>query len=166
MPIPKNNKISSNRKKTTGFLANYWIWMGMIDSYKILKQKDRSSGKSKSDRKKLVNLQKQIIWHFLKNFFLFPLWFLSLLVPSYMRGRNNIWTNLRTIGRLINSREFYPLRIAVLSQFVFVFLIVQLLFEKGPVVLLLQSLVAAMAGTKDKPKSAALPIKVANFFIL
>ncbi|HAO51836.1 TPA: hypothetical protein DCQ85_00005, partial [Candidatus Magasanikbacteria bacterium] len=124
--LPKNNKISSNRKKTTGFLANYWIWMGMIDSYKILKQKDRSSGKSKSDRKKLVNLQKQIIWHFLKNFFLFPLWFLSLLVPSYMRGRNNIWTNLRTIGRLINSREFYPLRIAVLSQFVFVFLIVQL----------------------------------------
>ena len=47
--LPKNNKVSSNRKKTTGFLANYWIWMGMIDSYKILKIKYKTSNKNKTD---------------------------------------------------------------------------------------------------------------------
>ena len=44
------------------------------------------------------------------------------------------------------------------------FTILQVLFENGPVVLLLQSFVAAIAGTRLAPRSAALPIKVANFF--
>ncbi|OGH90844.1 MAG: hypothetical protein A2507_01605, partial [Candidatus Magasanikbacteria bacterium RIFOXYD12_FULL_33_17] len=120
-----STKIINNLPKKAGFLANYWIWTGMIDSYKILKKKYKTSTKNKRNKKRLFNLQKQILLHFLKNFFLFPLWFFSLLIPVYLKGSNNVWTNLATIGKLIKSHEFRPLRMAVISQFVFVFLIVQ-----------------------------------------
>ncbi|PJC52981.1 MAG: hypothetical protein CO030_00035, partial [Candidatus Magasanikbacteria bacterium CG_4_9_14_0_2_um_filter_42_11] len=100
---------------------NYWLWHGMFNSYKSLKE----SSPAYQDKKRLAYMRNQIILHYVKNFFLFPIWFFSLLIPSYMKGEVNIWTNLRTMWHGLISREFRPLRIAMLSQIVFLFVLVQ-----------------------------------------
>ncbi|PJC53147.1 MAG: hypothetical protein CO029_04175, partial [Candidatus Magasanikbacteria bacterium CG_4_9_14_0_2_um_filter_41_10] len=100
---------------------NYWIWHGFFSSYRSLKTDE----KQKTDKKRLSYLRNQIIWYYAKNFFMFPIWFFSLLVPAYMKGEVNVWTNLKTMWRGLMSREFRPLRIAMLSQLVFLFFIVQ-----------------------------------------
>ncbi|KKS52789.1 MAG: hypothetical protein UV82_C0005G0039, partial [Candidatus Magasanikbacteria bacterium GW2011_GWD2_43_18] len=97
----------------------YWIWHGMFNSYKSL----RAETTQKTDKKRLAYLKKQIIAHYFKNFFLFPIWFVRFLTPSYMKGDVNLWTNVKAITV---RKEFKPLRLAILSQVVFLFLIVQL----------------------------------------
>src|SRR5690606_3611141 len=44
-------------------------------------------------------------------------------IPSYLKGEKNLWTNLKT---LLKSPEFRPLRIAVVSQMCFLYLIVHI----------------------------------------
>lgn len=122
------NKNPNNKPKNIISFGSYWVWIGILNSYKCLKQEIKNGNQKNTDKKRLLYLQKQIIWYFLKNFFLFPFWFLSLLIPSYMKGEVNVWTNLRTIGKLIMSKEFKPLRMAVVSQFVFLYIVIQLGF--------------------------------------
>jgi hypothetical protein len=97
--------------------VNYWTWNGMLHSYTTLKKESAVY----QDEHRLKYLRRQIIWHFFKNFFFFPLWLLSLLVPSYMNGEVTVWTNLRTLWHTLTSREFRPLRMAVLMQCVFLY---------------------------------------------
>ncbi|KKS51781.1 MAG: hypothetical protein UV82_C0019G0001, partial [Candidatus Magasanikbacteria bacterium GW2011_GWD2_43_18] len=96
----------------------YWLWHGMFRSYRDLKQEEPHP----TNKKRLAYLKKQIVWQYLKIFFLFPIWFVRLLTPSYMKGSVNIWTNIKTI---IRNKEFRPLRLAVLSQMVFLFFLAQ-----------------------------------------
>jgi len=107
--IIDNNFYLSDEK-----FQNYWFWHGL---WKSKSGFAKNSLLLKNEKRQKNYLTGQIIKHYFKNFFLFPIWLLSLLVPSYLKGKNNLWTNLKTI--LVN-KEFKPLRIALLSQFIFV----------------------------------------------
>ncbi|PIZ95536.1 MAG: hypothetical protein COX80_04135 [Candidatus Magasanikbacteria bacterium CG_4_10_14_0_2_um_filter_33_14] len=98
-------------------LDNYWFWRGLWNSRDSL-EKMEMIGELRNIQKKYLTWQ--IILHYFKNFFLFPLWLLRLLVPSYMKGKNNVFTNIKTI---IMNKEFKPLRIAIISQFVFILIL-------------------------------------------
>ncbi|PIR78061.1 MAG: hypothetical protein COU28_03680, partial [Candidatus Magasanikbacteria bacterium CG10_big_fil_rev_8_21_14_0_10_36_16] len=101
----------------------YWIWRGLFNSNDNLQYNKKFT----EERKQSIYLKKQIIINYFKNFFLFPVWLLRLLTPWYFKGRNNVWTNLKTILR---SREFKPLRFALLSQMVFLVCIGYFTFYK------------------------------------
>ncbi|PJC52938.1 MAG: hypothetical protein CO030_00245, partial [Candidatus Magasanikbacteria bacterium CG_4_9_14_0_2_um_filter_42_11] len=68
-------------QKTHATTDSYWIWHGFFSSYKTLKE----SSPAYKDKKRLAHMRNQIILHYVKNFFLFPIWFFRLLVPSYMK---------------------------------------------------------------------------------
>src|SRR3990167_11546862 len=68
----------------------YWIWRGMCSSYNSLQQ-ERTH---KKNNIRLSYLKWQIVSHYFKNFFLFPIWFVRFLMPSYMKGDVTLWTNL------------------------------------------------------------------------
>ncbi len=97
----------------------YVAWQELLNSYQLSKKTQKNSD-THTDR---FYLEKQIVWHYFKNFFLFPVWFFKLLTPSYFKGPVNVWTNLHTILR---SHEFRPLRMAVVSQALFLFIIIKL----------------------------------------
>ncbi len=78
---------------------------------------------SAAKRKKIWHLRKQIIYHYFKNFFLFPVLLVKLLTPSYFKGEVNVWTNLAAI---IKRREFKPLRMAIVSQLFFLYVVIHL----------------------------------------
>jgi len=101
----------------------YWIWRGLFNSNDNLQYNKKFT----EERKQSIYLKKQIIINYFKNFFLFPVWLLRLLTPWYLKGQNNAWTNLKTILR---SREFKPLRFALLSQMVFLVCIGYFTFYK------------------------------------
>jgi hypothetical protein len=97
-------------------LSSYSAWRGLLHSYSTL----RKESIVVKDTKRLRYLRNQIVWNYLKNFFYFPILLFRLLTPSFMKGRVNIWTNLKTIT---TTREFRPLRMAVLMQCVFLYAI-------------------------------------------
>ncbi|HRH23265.1 MAG TPA: hypothetical protein PK295_01390, partial [Candidatus Magasanikbacteria bacterium] len=99
--------------------AAYWVWHELLLSYGRL----RKTTKTRTAKKELNALGKQIIRHYVKNFVYFPVWLFKFLTPSYLKGPVTVWTNLRTILR---SAEFRPLRLAVVSQAVFCFVFIRL----------------------------------------
>ena len=119
----RKNQSSKNKisPRESGLHAwhNYLTWRSLLDSYH-LSRKTQHTSKKYTDR---FHLERQIIWHYFKNFFSFPVWFFKLLVPSYLKGPVTVWTNLRVI---LFDREFRPLRMAVISQVFFLFIIIKL----------------------------------------
>ncbi|MDP2693037.1 MAG: hypothetical protein Q8O88_05355, partial [bacterium] len=128
-------------------LYRYWLINGLLNSKEMLKQKyieddnnpilnlslrGRSSVRSnpvangdskKNDYKRQLNyLRRQIFWHYFKNIFLFPIWLIKFLLPSFLKGTPNIWTNIKMIA---TKREFHPLRMAMFAWFVFTYLLIQ-----------------------------------------
>ncbi|MFA7315068.1 MAG: hypothetical protein WC025_04055 [Candidatus Magasanikbacteria bacterium] len=91
---------------------NYWIWHGLFNSNRSLHRDINSVDVQKQSR----YLKKQIVFQYFKNFFLFPILFLRLLMPWYLKGKNNVWTNIRTI---LKNDEFKPLRFAIFFQIIF-----------------------------------------------
>ena len=110
--IIDNNFYLSDEK-----FQNYWFWHGLWKSKSVFA---KNSLLLKNEKRQKAYLIGQIIKHYFKNFFLFPIWLLSLLVPSCLKGKNNLWTNLKTI---IVNKEFKPLRVALLSQVVFILIL-------------------------------------------
>ena len=118
----ENNKGNiTNKAKQTDFFDTYWIWRSMVNSYYGLKQTQAEDTKLQTNKKRLNYLKKQIILNYLKNFFLFPFWLLSFLISNYFKGKNNLWTNLKTIA---TKQEFKPLRFAILFQIIFIIILV------------------------------------------
>ena len=103
---------------STEGVDNYWVWHGMFNSHDTLHSND-----IKINNRHLWYLRKQIIVHYFKNFFLFPIWLFRFLIPSYLKGENNLWTNL---GAIIKKKEFKPLRIAVITQLFFLYAVIQI----------------------------------------
>jgi hypothetical protein len=91
----------------------YWLWHGLYTS----KESIKNLQKERAEKRQSSYLNKQILLSYFKNFFLFPIWFLRILTPWYMKGENNIWTNLQTIFK---SKEFKPLRFDIFSQVIFI----------------------------------------------
>lgn len=116
------SKKNTNQDKLSGSFDSYFVWRGMFSSYNTLLQEIKLKGKTKANNNRLRYLQKQIVLHFLKNFFVFPFVVLKFLVPSFLKGDNNIWTNIRSLFR---DQQFQPLRMAVISQVFFVIVFVQ-----------------------------------------
>src|SRR5574343_1328234 len=91
-------------------LHRYWVLAGLRQSKESLKADYEKRDANKEEYKRQLNyLRIQIFWHYLKNSLLFPIWFIKLLLPSFLKGKPNIWTNLKTI---LTKDEFHPLRMA------------------------------------------------------
>ncbi|MFA7315102.1 MAG: hypothetical protein WC025_04230, partial [Candidatus Magasanikbacteria bacterium] len=99
------NELITQSKKIASF-DKYWFWHGLWHSHESIKH---TTGKRKDLNRRVLYLKKQIILHYFKNFFLFPLFLIKFLLPSFMKGKNNVWKNIKTI---IKEKEFKPLRIA------------------------------------------------------
>ncbi len=112
-------KSQSRNSNSKWDFAAYWVWHELLLSYGRL----RKTTKTRTAKKELNALGKQIMRHYVKNFVYFPVWLFKFLTPSYLKGPVNVWTNLRTILR---SSEFRPLRLAVVSQAVFCFVFIRL----------------------------------------
>lgn len=98
-----------------GIFGNYEQWNEAYTAYSALRKEE----KNPENEKRLKKLRKQIIIQYFKNFFYFPLWIIRLFKPSYMKGPVTAWDNLKTLTRILISREFRPLRHAILSQIFF-----------------------------------------------
>ena len=98
---------------------NYWIFHGLFASHRQI----ANNISTEKHRGHLWYLKKQILLHYLKNFFSFPVWLIKLITPDYMKGQVNVWTNIRTIAK---KPEFKPLRLAILSQLFFLYAIIHL----------------------------------------
>lgn len=122
MPIDKEDLLLAKNSPwyvTDEKFHTYWIWHGLLSSNESI----RNDKNSDSSQKQSSYLKKQIILTYFKNFFLFPVWLLKLITPWYFKGENNALTNLKTI---IRSKEFKPLRFAIISQIVFLFILAYL----------------------------------------
>lgn len=98
-----------------GIFGNYARWNEAYVAYLTL----RKEKKTPVTVQRLRKLRKQVIIQYFKNFFYFPLWIIRLLKPAYMKGPVTAWDNMKTLIRLLISREFRPLRHAILSQIFF-----------------------------------------------
>jgi len=58
------------------------------------------------------------IWDIL----LLPIWLVKFLIPSFLKGTPNVWTNIRLI---FTKKEFRPLRMAMVSWLVFFVVLIQ-----------------------------------------
>src|SRR3989338_4148142 len=104
-------------------MHRYWVLAGLRQSQESLRRDhDKKDLNVKEYKRQMYYLRKQIIFHYVKNVFLFPIWFINLLIPSFLKGSPNIWTNLKLI---FSKKEFHPLRMAMVSWFVFTYLLVQ-----------------------------------------
>ena len=104
-------------------MHRYWVLNGLRQSKENLQNDyDKKDNNRAEYSRQLRYLRLQIVWHYVKNTFLFPLWFIRILTPSFFKGTPNIWTNLKQI---FTKKEFHPLRMAMLSWFAFSYLLVQ-----------------------------------------
>jgi len=117
----KNYPENSDWYITDEKFQKYWLWHGLFNSKETLK----NSPNFIVNRKQIAYLQRQIVISYFKNFFLFPLYVLKLLIPWYLKGKNNVGNNFKNIVR---NKEFKPLRFAILSQTIFVIFLVILTF--------------------------------------
>ncbi|OIO18816.1 MAG: hypothetical protein COY69_02275 [Candidatus Magasanikbacteria bacterium CG_4_10_14_0_8_um_filter_32_14] len=119
MTLQKANKISEKNNPwyvTDEKFNTYWVWHGLFNSNDSIKHnKNFDIAKKQSSY-----LKKQIVINYFKNFFLFPILLVRLLTPWYLKGENNVWTNIKTI---LKSKEFKPLRFAILSQIIFLIIL-------------------------------------------
>ncbi|MFA7315078.1 MAG: hypothetical protein WC025_04105, partial [Candidatus Magasanikbacteria bacterium] len=115
------NELVYQSQKIDSF-GKYWAWHGLWHSHKALKQKG-IQGPVDANVHRLRHLKLQILLHYFRNFFYFPIFLFKFLLPSFMKGKNNVWKNIKTI---IKEKEFKPLRIAILSQFLFTLILTQL----------------------------------------
>ncbi|MFA7314996.1 MAG: hypothetical protein WC025_03690, partial [Candidatus Magasanikbacteria bacterium] len=104
----KQKDIMDQSKKIASF-DKYWFWHGLFHSHQALK-KQNASGSLDANNRRLRHLKLQILLHYFRNFFLFPFFLFKFLLPSFMKGKNNVWKNIKTI---IKEKEFKPLRIAI-----------------------------------------------------
>jgi len=122
--IHKKSSVTRKKKISTtedihSTLSVYYQWCESVRSYFFLRRR----GHKTRDNRTLKVLQKQIFFQYFKYFFLFPVWIVRFLTPGYLKGEVTLWTNLKTI---FTSREFRPLRIAVASQIVFLYMVFHL----------------------------------------
>jgi len=93
-------------------LQRYWLWHGLWKSKSGLQGRNISQ----VEHRQKLYLNGQIIKQYFKDFFLFPIWVVKFLLPTYMKGKNNVFSNIK---KILTQKEFHPLRVAALSQFVF-----------------------------------------------
>ncbi|MFA7314607.1 MAG: hypothetical protein WC025_01585, partial [Candidatus Magasanikbacteria bacterium] len=107
----KQKDIMDQSKKIASF-DKYWFWHGLWHSHQVLFNDNHCGDSSslKTNSKRLRHLKLQILLHYFRNFFLFPFFLFKFLLPSFMKGKNNVWKNIKTI---IKEKEFKPLRIAI-----------------------------------------------------
>ncbi|MFA7314479.1 MAG: hypothetical protein WC025_00925, partial [Candidatus Magasanikbacteria bacterium] len=101
----KQKDIMDQSKKIASF-DKYWFWHGLWHSHQALKRKD-VVGTFTDFNRRSRHLKLQILLHYFRNFFLFPFFLFKFLLPSFMKGKNNVWKNIKTI---IKEKEFKPLR--------------------------------------------------------
>ncbi|MBP9731943.1 MAG: hypothetical protein KBD29_00585, partial [Candidatus Magasanikbacteria bacterium] len=77
-----------SRRLLEGRFLFYWSWRTLVYEYLTL----RRSPSAQKDPQELAKLRKQIFLTYFKNFLWFPVLFLKLLTPSYMKGEVNVWT--------------------------------------------------------------------------
>lgn len=134
--------IEESREQIEHYAVNKHVDNGMSRFFVVaelqqmkdnLKQAYFSGGiTSKEYKHQVVRLRWQIFIHYVKNVFFFPIWIVKILSPSFFKGTPNIWTNLKIIA---TTKEFHPLRMAMISWFVFSYLIIQggiFLFKYAP----------------------------------
>ncbi|MFA7315123.1 MAG: hypothetical protein WC025_04335, partial [Candidatus Magasanikbacteria bacterium] len=105
----KQKDIMDQSKKIASF-DKYWFWYGLWHSHQSLR-KQGIPGSVDDNNRRLRHLKLQILLHYFLNFFYFPIFLFKFLLPSFMKGKNNVWKNIKTI---IKEKEFKPLRIAIL----------------------------------------------------
>ncbi|HRH23501.1 MAG TPA: fibronectin type III domain-containing protein [Candidatus Magasanikbacteria bacterium] len=103
--------------QSNNILDVYLNWEKLLQSYRTL----RKGKKTIASRRRLQRLRKEVFVNYIKHFFSFSLLIFRLILPSYMKGKVTVWTNLRTIAR---EKEFRPLRIAFFSQLFFLYLVI------------------------------------------
>ncbi len=108
--------------KAADKLHHYLILPGLHHSEKNLRKNSSADPDSKSYKKQMGHLRRQIFFHYLKNIFFFPIYLVKALTPSFFKGSPNIWTNIKMIAV---KKEFQPLRMAMISWLVFTYLIIQ-----------------------------------------
>ncbi len=102
----------------------YTAWNDLYASYGSAKKQPPSVERTIQ----LKQLRVQIVKQYFKTFFYFPVLAVKFLTPSYMKGPVTVWDNLKTLFRTLASREFRPLRHAILSQIFFLYAVGQLGF--------------------------------------
>ncbi len=104
-------------------MYRYWILVGLRQSREGLqKECDENGCDLEEHKRQLGYLRGQIMRQYLKNIFLFPVWFIKILTPSFFKGSPNIWSNLKLI---LTQKEFHPLRMGIASWLIFSFLVIQ-----------------------------------------
>ena len=96
--------------------SNFERWNETYIAYADL----RKEKKTPESIKRLRKLRKQVVTQYFKNFLYFPLLIIRFFKPAYMKGPVTAWDNIKTLVRLLISREFRPLRTAIISQIFFV----------------------------------------------
>src|SRR3989344_587746 len=104
-------------------LYHYFLINGFLNSRKLLIDEYAHNELNKKEYRRQLNyLTRQIVWNYIKNIFLFPIWLIKILTPSFLKGSPNIWTNIKLIA---TKQEFRPLRMAMMSWLVFTYVLVQ-----------------------------------------
>ncbi len=115
--VPKKSLLSIARSwNYADAMQQYLVLSSLCQSRECLVQSKGKDGGSY--RRRLWYLRWQIIKYYGKNFFNFPIILLKLLTPSFLRGDPNIWVNLKSLA---TRSEFHPLRMAIISWFVFMY---------------------------------------------
>jgi hypothetical protein len=110
-PQKKQSKNAGIRKNTLFY--KYQKWNKLLSLYKELK----------NTKQNLKIIKKEIILHYLKNFFLFPIWFFKFLIPNYLKTETTFWSNIK---KILFDKEFKALRLVVVSQHIFIFFFFQI----------------------------------------
>ncbi|MDP2685231.1 MAG: hypothetical protein Q8P20_09440, partial [bacterium] len=103
-------------------MHRYWVLTGLEQSKQSLKESNNGDTDNLDYKRQMSYLRRQIYFHYIKNVFLFPIWLVRLLIPSFLKGTPNLWTNIKLIA---SKREFHPLRMAMMAWFVFTYLLIQ-----------------------------------------